>query len=70
MSEEEIAAFAREHAEELAAPIIRLVGKVIAKGIQGHLQHAAELQVRVNALEATLKAAGLPLYELQPKATP
>jgi hypothetical protein len=54
VTEEEVRTFARQHAEELAAPIVYLVGKVIARGIQGHLHHAAELQLRINELEATI----------------
>lgn len=64
MTEEEIKAFAVKHAPELAEGIAKVCEKVIAKGLTGILEHCAELQLRINALEATLKAHGIPLYEV------
>lgn len=66
MTEDDIKAFAAEHAPALAKGMTALCGKVIAKGLQGILQHCAEMQLRIDALEATLKAHGIPLYEAVP----
>jgi len=55
MTDAEIKTFAAEHAPELAKNITRLCGQVIAKGIQGHLEHACALQQRVIDLEAALE---------------
>lgn len=57
MTEQELKAFARQNAPALAKPIARLVEQVITKGIQGHLHHAAELQLRINELEAAIRRA-------------
>lgn len=54
MTDAEIRTFAAEHAPELAKNITRLCGQVIAKGIQGHLEHACALQQRVIDLERAL----------------
>lgn len=63
VSDNDIKAFALRHAPRLAEGIAEMCGQVIAKGLTGVLEHCAELQHRVNALEATLKAHGIPLYE-------
>lgn len=54
MTDAEIKAFSAQHAPELAKNITRLCGQVIAKGIQGHLEHACALQQRVINLERAL----------------
>ncbi|MFG6441106.1 hypothetical protein [Roseateles sp. LKC17W] len=55
MTDADIKAFAVQHAPKLAENITRLCGQVIAKGIQGHLEHACALQQRVIDLEAALQ---------------
>ncbi len=63
MNEDDIKEFAAKHAPALAKGMTELCGKVIAKGLQGVLQQCVEMQLRIDALEATLKAHGIPLYE-------
>lgn len=52
MTDADIKTFAGQHAPKLAENITRLCGQVIARGIQGHLEHACALQQQVMALEA------------------
>jgi hypothetical protein len=65
MTDDNIKEFAREHAPALAKNITELCGSVIAKGLEGILQHCVAMQLRIEALEATLRAHGIPLYELK-----
>lgn len=69
MSEDDIKEFAIKHAPTLAKGMTELCGKVIAKGLSGVLQQCVEMQLRIDALEATLKAHGIPLYESTPETT-
>lgn len=62
MNEAEIKKFAADYAPKLAEDITKLCGSVIAKGLQGILEQCAEMQLRINELEATLIAHGVPLY--------
>ena len=62
MTEAEIKKFASDYAPKLAEDITKLCGSVIAKGLQGILEQCAEMQLRINELEATLIAHGIPIY--------
>ena len=53
--QERIKQFAIQHAPKLAEDITRLCGQVIAKGLQGHLELACEMQDRITQLETELQ---------------
>lgn len=61
ITDADIKAFAAEHAPELVKNITRLCGQVIAKGLQGHLEQACELQRQVMQLELERDALKLRL---------